>query len=67
MQAADWVVAVAVLVAPLALAVCSIVGDASLTWYATEPLRWPALRVAPALALVPLLAPLVLLRRGGAR
>ena len=66
MAAADWVVAVGVLAAPLAMAVCSITGDGSLVWYTSEPLRWPTLHVTPALALLPLLAP-VLLPRWGAR
>jgi energy-coupling factor transport system permease protein len=64
MTVADWSVAGIVLLAPLALAVCSIVGDGSLAWYAS-PLRWPTLHVVPTLALLPLLVPV--LARSGAR
>ena len=47
----------AVLLAPVAMATCSLVGDSSLVWFAS-PLRWPALHVLPgARALLPLLAP----------
>jgi energy-coupling factor transport system permease protein len=59
MTRSDWTVAVAVLVAPAALAVCSVTGDHSLTWFAS-PLRWPTLHVLPALALIPLLSPIAL-------
>jgi energy-coupling factor transporter transmembrane protein EcfT len=58
MTGADWMVAGAVLAAPVALAVCSIVGDNSLFWYAS-PLRWPTMHVLPALTLLPLLVPVV--------
>jgi energy-coupling factor transport system permease protein len=63
MRRADWTVAGIALIAPVGLALCSIVGDGSLAWYAS-PLRWPALHVVPALALLPLLAPVVARRRG---
>jgi hypothetical protein len=66
MAGADWVVAVVVVLAPVALAVCSIAGDGSLTWFASEPLGWPPLHAAPGVALLPLLVPLVA-RRGSAR
>ena len=56
MTGADWLVVGAVLAAPVGLAVCSIVGDSSLLWYAS-PLRWPSLHVVPALTLLPLLVP----------
>jgi hypothetical protein len=56
MTSADWLAVGAVLVAPAGLAICSIVGDSSLLWYAS-PLRWPALHVVPALTLFPLLVP----------
>jgi cytochrome bd-type quinol oxidase subunit 2 len=62
----DWVMAAAVLLAPAALAACTIAGDGSLTWFATEPVRWPALHLAPALSLLPLLAPIGLPRRNAA-
>jgi energy-coupling factor transporter transmembrane protein EcfT len=52
----DWTVAGAALLAPAAMAGVSMVGDASLTWIAS-PLAWPALHVAPVLALLPLLVP----------
>lgn len=58
MSPADWTVAGAVLVAPAGLALCSIIGDSSLFWYAS-PLRWPALHLVPALTLLPLLVPVV--------
>ncbi len=58
MSLADWIVAGAVLVAPAGLALCSIVGDGSLFWYAS-PLRWPTLHVVPTLTLLPLLVPVV--------
>ena len=66
MAVLDWLVAAATLAAPVAVAVCSIAGDGSLTWFATSTLRWPALHVLPALALLPLLVP-VLLPRGDVR
>ena len=49
----------ATIAAPVAMAVCSIAGDDSLFWY-TSPLRWPTLDVLPALALLPLLVPVML-------
>ena len=58
MTALDWLVAGVVLLAPLALAACSIVGDSSLAWFAS-PLRWPTLHVVPVLSLLPLLVPVV--------
>jgi energy-coupling factor transporter transmembrane protein EcfT len=58
MTRTDWTVCGAVLLAPAALAMCSIAGDSSLVWYAT-PLRWPALHVAPVLTLLPLLVPVL--------
>ena len=59
MTAADWLAALATIAAPVAMAVCSIAGDGSLFWY-TSPLRWPTLDVLPALALLPLLIPVML-------
>jgi energy-coupling factor transport system permease protein len=59
MIAVDWFAALATIAAPVAMAVCSIAGDASLFWY-TSPLRWPTLDVLPALALLPLLVPVML-------
>jgi len=63
MTARDWVIAAATVLAPLTLAVCSIAGDGTLFWSAS-PLRWPALHAVPALALLPLLVPLVARPRG---
>jgi len=65
MSRRDWLAVGAVLLAPAALALCSIAGDESLVWYAS-PLRWPGLHALPALALVPLLVP-VLARPGSSR
>jgi hypothetical protein len=62
MTAFDWSMAAIVSAAPIALAVCSLNGDGSLVWFAGRALQWPALHVGPALALVPLLAPIVLPR-----
>ncbi len=59
MSFADWCVAAGVLLAPVAMATCSIAGDTSLVWFAS-PLAWPALHVLPAMALLPLLAPVVI-------
>jgi energy-coupling factor transport system permease protein len=59
MTAVDWLAALATLAAPVAMAVCSIAGDNSLFWF-TSPLRWPTLDVLPALALLPLLVPVML-------
>jgi energy-coupling factor transport system permease protein len=56
MHAPDWIVAAVAALAPVAMATVSWAGDSTLVWYAS-PLRWPALHVAPALALLPLLAP----------
>jgi energy-coupling factor transport system permease protein len=58
MTAADWLVALATLAAPVAMAVCSLAGANSLFWY-TSPLRWPTLDFVPALALLPLLIPVM--------
>ncbi len=63
MAPADWLVATVVVLAPVALAVCSITGDGSLRWVGSEPLRWPPLHAAPALALLPLLVPVMATRR----
>jgi energy-coupling factor transport system permease protein len=56
MRRRDWTVAAITLLAPLAMASVSAVGDSSLVWYA-NPLAWPALHLAPALALLPLVVP----------
>jgi energy-coupling factor transport system permease protein len=58
MTAADWATSAAVLLAPVALAACSIAGDGSLTW-AASPLHWPSLHVLPVITLLPLLVPVV--------
>jgi energy-coupling factor transport system permease protein len=59
MSAVDWCLAASTLLAPVAMATCSLVGDSSLVWFA-NPLTWPALHIAPALALLPLLAPVMI-------
>ncbi len=59
MSRADWLIAGSTLLAPIAMASCSIAGDTSLVWFA-NPLTWPALHALPALALLPLLAPVLL-------
>ena len=59
MRTTDWIVAGISLLAPVAMATVSWVGDSSLVWFAS-PLAWPALHVLPALALLPLLAPALL-------
>jgi energy-coupling factor transport system permease protein len=59
MSTPDWCVAASTLIAPVAMAACSIGGDTSLVWFA-NPLTWPALHVLPAVALLPLLAPVFL-------
>jgi hypothetical protein len=61
----DWLLSATTLLAPVALASCSIAGDGSLFWFAS-PLRWPALHLLPALALVPLLAPIAIRGRDAA-
>ena len=55
---ADCVMIAGSLATPIALAALSLAGDSSLTW-APSPLRWPALHVLPALALLGLLTPLL--------
>ena len=59
MTPADWALALVTLLAPVAMAVCSVAGDASLVWFAS-PLRWPTFHPLPAAALVPLLVPVLL-------
>jgi energy-coupling factor transport system permease protein len=56
MRRRDWTIGLVALLAPLAMAAVSVVGDSSLVWYAS-PLSWPALHLLPALALMPLLVP----------
>jgi energy-coupling factor transport system permease protein len=56
MRRRDWTIGLVALLAPLAMAAVSVVGDSSLVWYAS-PLSWPALHLLPALALLPLLVP----------
>jgi energy-coupling factor transport system permease protein len=65
MGAADWLVAVTTVLAPVAMASLAFAGDGSLTWFA-NPLSWPSLHALPTLALLPLLAP-VFLRPPGHR
>lgn len=59
---ADLALMAGVCGAPVALTLCAIAGDDSLTW-AASPLRWPTLSVLPVVALGALCAPLV--RRPG--
>ena len=56
MRTTDWVVAGISVLAPVAMASVSWVGDSSLVWFAS-PLAWPTLHLLPALALLPLLVP----------
>jgi energy-coupling factor transport system permease protein len=56
MRTADWVIAGVSVLAPVAMATVSWVGDTTLVWYA-NPLAWPTLHLLPALALLPLLVP----------
>jgi energy-coupling factor transport system permease protein len=58
MTRTDWLVAAAAVLGPIAMASVSWAGDGSLVWYA-NPLAWPTLHVAPALALLPLLVPVL--------
>jgi energy-coupling factor transport system permease protein len=58
LAAADWGLIAAVAVAPVVLSIVSAVGNDTLAWFAS-PLRWPRFDPVVALALVPLLAPLV--------
>jgi len=57
MTAADRVCIAGSLLAPILLAALIIAGDDTLTW-TPSPVAWPAFGVLPALAFVPLLAPL---------
>jgi len=59
MGVADWTVAGISLLAPATLGLVGLAGDSSLTWVA-NPLQWPAVHIAPLVALSALLAPLVL-------
>jgi energy-coupling factor transport system permease protein len=65
MRPADWCVAAVALLAPVAMASVSWVGDSSLVWYA-NPLAWPRMHVLPAVALLPLLVPALLPRPASA-
>ncbi len=58
LQAADWLLIATVALSPLALALLNAAGNDALTWYAS-PVTWPQFDPVVALALVPLLAPLV--------
>jgi energy-coupling factor transport system permease protein len=57
--ARDWGMVAAAALTPLALGIASLADEGSLTWYAS-PLRWPTFDLLVALALVPLLAPVLL-------
>ena len=58
MTRADWSLIAAVALAPVALSVISATGNDTLAWFAS-PLRWPRFDPLVAIALLPLLAPLV--------
>jgi energy-coupling factor transport system permease protein len=58
MAPADWAMVACVLIAPLAVGLLSLSGNDSLVWR-TSPLHWPTFEPLVALALVPLLAPLL--------
>ena len=58
LTAADWGLIATVAVAPVVLSVVSAIGNDTLAWFAS-PLRWPRFDPVVALALLPLLAPLV--------
>ena len=58
MAGADWLLVATVALAPIALSVASATGNDTLTWFAS-PLRWPRFDPLVALALLPLLAPLL--------
>jgi energy-coupling factor transport system permease protein len=58
MTRADYLVCAGSVATPVALAIISLAGDGSLSW-ATSPLHWPALHVAPVVALVGLMTPLL--------
>jgi energy-coupling factor transport system permease protein len=58
MTTVDWAMAGGALGAPLILGLMGLVGEDSLTW-TTSPLHWPTFEPLVALALIPLLVPLV--------
>jgi energy-coupling factor transport system permease protein len=58
MAPADWGLVTVALLAPVLLGVLSLAGADSLVW-STSPLHWPTFQPLVALALVPLLVPLV--------
>jgi energy-coupling factor transport system permease protein len=58
MSRADWGMVAVACTAPLILGVAGLAGEDSLTWN-TSPLDWPTFEPLVALALVPLLIPLV--------
>lgn len=58
MARADWLMVAGVLITPLLIGLMDLVGNDSLRWR-TSPLHWPAFEPLVALALVPLLTPLV--------
>ncbi len=58
LQPIDWTCMGLCLLAPALLGLINVIGDDTLTWNAS-PLTWPGLHLVVALALVPLLAPLV--------
>jgi energy-coupling factor transport system permease protein len=58
MAAADWLLVACVLTAPLAVGLLGFAGNDTLTWR-TSPVQWPTFDPFVALALVPLLAPML--------
>jgi len=58
LQGADWLLMAAVALSPIALAILSTTGNDTLAWYAS-PLAWPRFDPVVAVAMIPLLAPLV--------
>jgi energy-coupling factor transport system permease protein len=58
MQRSDWLLIGFAFLAPVTLSVVAAVGNDTLAWYAS-PLRWPRFDPVVAIALLPLLAPLL--------
>jgi energy-coupling factor transport system permease protein len=59
MTSADWAMAGTALLAPVILGVMGFAGEDSLTWRPGSLLQWPTFEPLVALAVIPLLAPLV--------
>jgi energy-coupling factor transport system permease protein len=58
MAAGDWGMVALAAIAPVAIAIISLVGNDSLLW-APSPITWPSFDPVVAIALLPLLAPLL--------